>query len=63
LRYESRDSYRKTGGPVNIRLSLHNVLLITAVAVLGILLLRMASKTGLRDVPVVGQVFATAATA
>ena len=46
---------------MNIRLSLHNVLMIVAVAVLGILLLRMASKTALRNVPVVGQVVATGA--
>lgn len=48
---------------MNIRLSLHNVLLITLVAILGILALRMASKTGIGDLPVVGQVFKTAATA
>lgn len=48
---------------MNIRLSLHNVLLIVSVAVLGILLLRMASKTGLKNVPVLGQVVATGATA
>jgi hypothetical protein len=48
---------------LNIRLSLHNAILITAVAVLGILLLRMASKTALAGVPVVGQVIGTAATA
>jgi hypothetical protein len=48
---------------MNIRLSLHNVLLITAIAILGILLVRMAAKTGLGNVPVVGQVFKTAATA
>lgn len=41
---------------MNIRLSLHNVLLITAVAILGILLLRMAAKTGVSKIPVVGQV-------
>lgn len=44
---------------MNIRLSLHNVLMIVAIAVLGILLLRMASKTGIRNVPVIGQVVAT----
>jgi hypothetical protein len=48
---------------VNVRLSLHNVIMIVAIAILGILALRMASKTGLADVPVVGQVFKTAATA
>lgn len=48
---------------MNIRLSLHNVILIVAVAILGILLLRMAAKTGLRNVPVIGQVVGTAATA
>jgi hypothetical protein len=48
---------------VNVRLSLHNVLMIVAIAVLGILVLRMAAKTGLRNVPVVGQVLATGATA
>jgi len=48
---------------VNVRLSLHNVLMIGAVAVLFILALRMAAKTGLRNVPVLGQVVATGATA
>ena len=48
---------------MNVRLSLHNVLMIVAIAVLGILVLRMASKTGLRNVPVLGQVLATGATA
>ena len=48
---------------MNIRLSLHNVLLIIAVAVLGILALRMVSKTGLRNLPVVGQVVGVGATA
>jgi hypothetical protein len=48
---------------MNIRLSLHNVLLITAVAVLGILLLRVAAKTGVSNVPVLGQVIRTGATA
>jgi len=48
---------------VNVRLSFHNVLMIVAIAVLGILVLRMAAKTGLRNVPVVGQVLATGATA
>lgn len=46
---------------MNIRLSLHNVLLITAVAILGILLLRMASRTGIKNVPVVGQVVSVGA--
>lgn len=48
---------------MNVRLSFHNVLMIVAIAVLGILVLRMAAKTGLRNVPVVGQVLATGATA
>lgn len=48
---------------MNIRLSLHNVLLITLVAILGILALRMASKTGLGGLPVVGSFVKTAATA
>jgi uncharacterized membrane protein (DUF4010 family) len=43
--------------------SLHNVVLIVAIAVLGILALRMAGKTGLANVPVVGSVVKTAATA
>jgi hypothetical protein len=37
--------------------------LIVAIAVLGILALRMASKTGLAGVPVIGSVVKTAATA
>jgi hypothetical protein len=48
---------------MNVRLSLHNVIMIGAIAVLFILALRMASKTGLRNVPIVGQVVATGATA
>jgi hypothetical protein len=48
---------------VNVRLSLHNVLMIGIIAVLFILLLRMASKTGLKNVPVLGSVVATGATA
>lgn len=48
---------------MNVRLSLHNVVMIGAIAVLVILAARMASKTGLRNVPVVGQVVATAGTA
>lgn len=48
---------------MNVRLSLHNVLMIGAIAILVILAARMASKTGLRNVPVVGQVVATAGTA
>lgn len=46
---------------MNIRLSLHNVLMITAVAILGILLVRMAAKTGVRNVPVVGDILAAGA--
>lgn len=48
---------------MNIRLSLHNVLLITLVAILGILALRMAAKTQLGEVPVVGSFLKTGATA
>lgn len=48
---------------MQIRLSLHNVLMIALVAILGILALRMAAKTGLGDVPVVGSVLKTGATA
>jgi len=48
---------------VNVRLSLHNVLMIGAIAVLVILTLRMAAKTGVRDVPILGQVIAIGATA
>lgn len=48
---------------INVKPSVHNVVLIVAIAVLGILLLRMASKTGLANVPVVGSVVRTAATA
>lgn len=57
------------GGPIhrrsilNLKPSVHNVVLIIAIAVLGILLLRMASKTGLSKVPVVGSVLKTASTA
>lgn len=48
---------------MNVRLSLHNVLMIGIIAILFILALRMASKTGLKNVPVVGSVVSTAATA
>lgn len=48
---------------MNIRLSLHNVLFVVAVAVLGILALRMASKTGVANLPVVGQIVRTGSTA
>lgn len=48
---------------MNVRLSLHNVLLIVAIAVLGILALRMVAKTGVRNVPVLGQVVGLGATA
>jgi hypothetical protein len=46
---------------MNVRLSLHNVLMIGAIAVLFILALRAASKTGVRNIPVIGQVVATGA--
>jgi hypothetical protein len=48
---------------LNLKPSVHNVVLIVAIAVLGILALRMASKTGLANVPVVGSVLKTSATA
>ena len=48
---------------MNLKPSLHNVVLIVGIAVLGILALRMASKTGLANVPVLGSVVKTAATA
>lgn len=48
---------------MNIKPSLHNVVLIVAIAVLGILALRMASKSGLSGLPVVGSVLKTSATA
>lgn len=48
---------------MNLKPSLHNVILIVAIAVLGILALRMAGKTGLSNVPVLGSVLTTAATA
>ena len=48
---------------MNVRLSLHNVLMIGAIAVLFILSLRMVSKTGVANLPVVGQVVRTGATA
>lgn len=48
---------------INLKPSVHNVVLIVAIAVLGILALRMAAKTGLAGVPVVGSVVKTAATA
>ena len=48
---------------MNIRLSLHNVILIVAIAALGILALRMVSQTGVANVPVVGQIVRLGATA
>jgi hypothetical protein len=44
-----------------IRLSLHNVLMIVVVAILGILAVRMIAKTGVRNVPVLGDIVATGA--
>lgn len=46
-----------------VRPTVHNVVLIVAIAVLGILALRMASKTQLANLPVVGSIVKTAATA
>lgn len=48
---------------MNIKPSLHNVIMVVAIAVLGILLLRMASKSGLSRVPLVGSVLKTASAA
>lgn len=48
---------------MNVKLSLHNVLMIGAIAVLFILALRMASKTRAASLPVVGSVLKTGATA
>lgn len=48
---------------MNITPNVHNVVIIVAVAVLGILALRMAAKTAVGNVPVLGQVVKTAATA
>jgi hypothetical protein len=48
---------------LNIKPNLHNAVMIVAFAVLGILLLRLASGTGLRNVPVVGQLLKTASSA
>jgi hypothetical protein len=48
---------------VNVRLSLHNVLMIGIIAVLFILAIRMASKTGAAQVPVLGSILKTGATA
>lgn len=49
---------------MNIGVSLHNVILIVALAVLGILALRLAAKVPqISGLPVVGSVVKTAATA
>jgi hypothetical protein len=48
---------------VTIKPSVHNVVLIVAIAILGILLFRMAAKSGLGGVPVVGSVLKAGATA
>jgi hypothetical protein len=48
---------------LNVKPSVHNFVLIAAIAILGILALRMAAKTGLGGVPVVGSILKTAATA
>lgn len=48
---------------MNIKPSVHNVVVIVAIAVIGILALRLASKSGLANLPVVGQVVKTAASA
>lgn len=48
---------------MNIKPTVHNVVVITAVAVIGILLLRLAARTQLASVPVVGSVVKVAASA
>ena len=48
---------------MNIRPNVHNVVIIIAIAVLGILALRLAAKSQLAQLPVVGQVVRAAATA
>lgn len=48
---------------MNIKPNVHNAVMIIALAVLGILALRLAAKTQLSNVPVVGAVVKTAATA
>ena len=55
----SRTCFRK----MNIRPNVHNIVVIVAIAVLGILVLRLAAKTQAAQLPVVGQVLRTAATA
>lgn len=48
---------------MNIKPSLHNVIMIVAIAVLGILLIRLASKSPAGRVPVLGSVLKTGAAA
>lgn len=48
---------------MNIKPSVHNVVVIVAIAVIGILALRLAAKSGVANLPVVGQVVKTAASA
>jgi hypothetical protein len=46
-----------------IKANVHNFVFITAIAVIGFLVLRMLAKTGLANVPVVGQVLQLASAA
>jgi hypothetical protein len=48
---------------LNIKPNLHNAVMIVAFAVLGILLMRIAARTQLASVPVVGQILKTASSA
>jgi hypothetical protein len=46
-----------------IKANIHNFVFITAIAVIGFLVLRMLAKTGLAQVPVLGQVLQLASAA
>jgi hypothetical protein len=50
------------GTTINVTPNLHNVIVITVIACLGILALRMAAKTQAGGLPVLGSVLKTAAT-
>lgn len=48
---------------MNLRANVHNFILVTVIAVLGLLLLKMAARTRLSSTPLVGPILQTAAAA
>jgi len=48
---------------MNLRANVHNFILVTVIAVLGLLLLKMLARTGISNAPVIGPLLQTAAAA